>query len=405
MTNKLPDEPAHALYSPSGSPRWLKCTASINLVKKLYRTMHVPDNESIYAAEGTSAHMLLEHCLKEHHPDAKQFIGRRFYTHVVDDEMAESVNSCLAEAQFVCDTWGVPYSSIKTERKVYMPTIHPTDCFGTVDITILDPDNKRFAILDLKYGKGVRVTSDTTQLKMYGIGVLDSEQNGWLAYDRAYLGILQPRLEDGDMGWDEDELVDPQSDKVTMVWELEQLADEYAKIVEDIENGNGTYSPSEDTCRWCKGAELQECAAYDEMALSVITTEFADVKTTLSLTEKLDKVKQLRDWCNKVESAALASLVEDQGSVDGYKLVRGRTFRKWEDEEVAAEELAELIPPDQVFTKKIVSPAQAEKKIPKSHRGQIAHLIVQPEGKLSIAPVSDRRPAVVLDDNAEFGDV
>lgn len=393
----LADEPPHALYSPSGSTRWLHCTASIPLVKEIVRPEH-GDFESSYAAEGTAAHELLEHCLK-HNASPSDLIGREFYGFHVDVEMAEAIDACLSVVDELLQAWSLDRSAVRTESRVYMPSLHERDCFGTVDITVLDPTNKRFAILDLKYGKGVLVSSETSQLKIYGIGVLDT--HGWDNYDEAFLGIMQPRLTTGDMGpesWDE---------PTHMVWELEQYAVEYASVIRKIEAGDVSFNPSREACRWCKAAAISGCDAYDKFTFDSLASDFEDldenvfdVSPPLSLTEKLDRVQLIRDWCNAVEARAMA-LMMDRQPVEGYKIVEGMSFRKWHDPKEAEEILAKVIPEDKLHTKKLVSPTQMEKIVGRSQAREYQHLILKPRGKLTIAPEDDKRRPVDLDQYEE----
>jgi hypothetical protein len=78
----------------------------------------------------------------------------------------------------------------------------------------------------------------------------------------------------------------------------------------------------------------------------------------------------------------------------GYKLVEGKSNRQWENIEEAEQLLDKLIGPEQVFTRKIISPAQAEKVLGKKRAGEIADLIVKPLGAPTLAPESDKRPAI-----------
>ena len=49
---------------------------------------------------------------------------------------------------------------------------------------------------------------------------------------------------------------------------------------------------------------------------------------------------------------------------------------------------------DDVFTKKLITAPQAEKLLGKKDKSIIADLIIKPEGKPTLAPESDKRPAI-----------
>lgn len=418
--NDIVSEPAHAIFSPSGASRWMSCTASIPLVMELTKAHPAGslDFESVYAAEGTSAHELLEQCVKEGFTDAEKYIGHRFYTHEVDQEMADSVNLCLAEIEMVLDQWGLTPADVTTEQRVYMPSIHPTLCFGTVDITILDPKNRRFAIMDLKYGKGVIVPRSTSQLRFYAIGVLDSylanasdtssasnpdplQQNpivsGWDLYDEFYPGIMQPRIPNA-----QDSAID--LDDPVPVWELEESKEEYALAVQAIMAGDVSYAPKYDTCRWCKASQMGACKAQDGEMLSTLADEFADLPVEpneLTLATILAVAPAIREWLLAKEAKALALMIQGE-EIEGFKMIRGLAFRNWVDPEQTIRELEPLLKED-LYTKKILSPAQVEKKIGKAAaRTMLQHLIEAPIGKLKVAPSDARgREITVFDLNED----
>lgn len=65
----------------------------------------------------------------------------------------------------------------------------------------------------------------------------------------------------------------------------------------------------------------------------------------------------------------------------------------------AAEALEEMLGAETAYTKKLLSPSQAEKALGKSRKGEIADLITKPTGKPTLAPESDKRPAINLTDD------
>ena len=84
----------------------------------------------------------------------------------------------------------------------------------------------------------------------------------------------------------------------------------------------------------------------------------------------------------------------DGGKFEGFKLVEGRTVRKWSDEDRAGETLVDLVGESSTYTKKVISPAQAEKLLGKKDKGLIADIIVSPRGAVKLAKQSDPRPAI-----------
>lgn len=365
----------HALFSPSSSSRWLNCTASIEEGKKIKKR----EKSSSYAEEGTAAHELLELCLNKRVTESSCYKNKTFNGYIPDQEMIDSVNLTLEELQRFTRDWGLSMKEIIAEQKVKMTSLHPELCFGTIDVTILDPENRRIAIVAFKYGKGVYVSPNNSQTKIYAIGVLD--KYGWDNFDDIYLSIHQPRHSD----------YDPDPIHMSKA-ELKELAEEYKLTIQMIENGKATYKPSEETCRWCPAKA--NCAKLEELVMQTLDDDFNEQHT---MTEKLELVPLIRTWCDSQESEALTQLMEGN-LVPGYKLVRGRSIRKWGDVDLVEPILVSKLKTD-AHIMKLVSPAQAQKLMGKKGFETVDQHVVTPLGKITIAPESDKRQAVNLQDD------
>jgi len=81
--------------------------------------------------------------------------------------------------------------------------------------------------------------------------------------------------------------------------------------------------------------------------------------------------------------------------VKGFKLVEGRSIRKWKaSEETIIETLSKFMDFDEMYQSKLISPAQAEKinRELKSSE-EFSKLVEKPKGKPVLALESDKRPA------------
>lgn len=87
----------------------------------------------------------------------------------------------------------------------------------------------------------------------------------------------------------------------------------------------------------------------------------------------------------------------------GWKLVEGRANRAWIDDASAANELERMLG-DGAFTRKLISPAQAEKALGKERKKAVEALVFKPQGKASLAPASDPRPSIAASVD-DFDDV
>ena len=117
----------------------------------------------------------------------------------------------------------------------------------------------------------------------------------------------------------------------------------------------------------------------------------------------------MRQLLEGVEKEALRRL-EAGVTIPGLKLVNGRGSRAWSlDEDQMAEKLIKMgIPKGAVYETKLVSPAKAEKLVwakrdgtqmqltPRQLKTMDTEYVTKLAGKLTVAPESDSRPAVVM---------
>jgi hypothetical protein len=99
----------------------------------------------------------------------------------------------------------------------------------------------------------------------------------------------------------------------------------------------------------------------------------------------------IKSWCEKVASKA-QSLAAEGHVIEGYKLVRAKTNRRWADEKQALQ-LMQKLTNEPVYTAKTISPAQAL-KILGDENEELNQLITKPEGRPTLVPVSDRRAEI-----------
>jgi hypothetical protein len=72
-----------------------------------------------------------------------------------------------------------------------------------------------------------------------------------------------------------------------------------------------------------------------------------------------------------------------------------RGNRAWTDEEEAAKLLRNRkLKADQMYTKKLISPAQAQKLLKPAQYEAVERLVEQKEGSPSLAPITDKREAL-----------
>ncbi len=387
----------HAKLSPSGAHRWMRCPGSVALEAPF------PDESSVYAAEGTVAHLLASDEL-EGKQTARERIGTRAtvdgFDFVVDEVMVAYVEDYVklvreyAEGGILLVEQRVPIGHLTGE----------TDATGTSDAVIVHADEARLTIVDLKYGMGVKVmAADNEQAMMYALGALERYEQ--LAdFTDVCMVIHQPRLNSVSEHWIR---VD---DLMKFAKKVQDAAADVAEAVSVADIGVDSYlTPGEKQCKFCKAKSACPAlqAIVDETADEEATADdFADLGDN-ALAVAMGRVELIEQWCKGIRAEVERRLTKGL-DVPGYKLVEGRKGnRAWSDVKDAEKRLGAVLKRDEMYEEKFISPATAEKLLKKDPEGLalLEELTHRPEGKLSVASVTDKRPAkattAVADDFAD----
>jgi hypothetical protein len=370
---------AHSHLGASSASRWLACPGSIRM------SHGIPDQSSIFAAEGTSAHELGERCLRAGFADANDYLGEMItvgnHQFPVTEEMAEAVNLYV---QTVKDYYS-PGDILFIEHRFDLSSVHSA-MFGTNDAGIYKA-NGDLIVLDLKYGQGYAVEAENNvQLAFYGLGLLNVPSLKGARISGVELVIVQPRA--------------PHVDGPVRRWRTDAI--HLMEFMEDLRVGAlATEDPNAPLaagpwCKFCKGAGI--CPALREVAITKAQDEFVDVLPD-ELTEA--KISTLLEQCGLIEDGIRAirreaySRMSGGAKVPGWKIVGKRAIRKWASDDVVPR-LTMLfdLDEDQVVEKKVRSPAQVEKLLPKAERAALADLIVKASSGTTLARETDRRPEV-----------
>ena len=158
------------------------------------------------------------------------------------------------------------------------------------------------------------------------------------------------------------------------------------------------YNPGEKQCRWCRAKA--KCKPYDDYVKNRVLQEFDNLEEVDDdwLSQSYEMIPMVRAWINAIKDEAYRRLTDGE-KLKNYKLVKGKSSgRKWENEEDAAEKIRKMrIKQDDAFTIKLKSPPQLEENIAGKHPGKwtkLQTLIYKPEGKPTIAPITDPRPCI-----------
>ena len=360
----------HCKASPSKMKQILNCTASLDMEEGF------PDEQSPYAAEGTACHEMAEHLIKKYLKIRTRRPNSDYYT----DENLEAVGEYVSyvieqieKARLECKD---PVFTV--EQRVSLESLIP-DCFGTADMVIIT--DHKVHIIDLKMGQGVSVDAEwNPQLMTYGLGVLIEAE---LLYDikEVELTIVQPRLQSiSTWGISADDL---------KKWGTNVLVPNVTKAL----NHEGTFGPGADTCRFCKARYT--CKARADYFLSLAKHEFAnpDLLTDEEMTDVLSKADALKKWVDEVYAYAQNEAVTNHKEWPGFKVVRGKSNRKYTDEDKVIE-VSKAAGYTDIFKTSLIGITDMEKLMGKKQFKEIlGELVYKPEGKLTLVPDSDKREA------------
>lgn len=363
-------EKQHALLSASGAHRWMNCTPSARLEREFQ------DNSGEAAAEGTAAHTLAEYKLRK----ALKLRSKKPISQYDSEEMdgytdgyVEFVLEQLALAKKTCAD-----PQVLIEQRLDFSKYVPGG-FGTGDCVIIA--DGVIHIIDFKYGQGVFVSAeDNVQMKLYSIGALELF-DGIYDTNTVSMTIYQPRRENI-------------STHTVLKESLYQWAEEVLKPTAVLAfDGKGEYQAGE-WCQFCRAAV--KCRTRAEEKLNLARFEFAlpPLLTDGDIEEILSKLDDLTSWANDIKAYALEAALDHGKEWQGFKLVEGRSVRKYANEEAAAE-AAKTAGYRDIYRQSIITLTEMERLMGKGKFQEIlGDLIEKPPGKPTLVPISDKRQAI-----------
>lgn len=372
----------HARLSASASLRWINCPGSVRLTELFFEP-----TSSMYADEGTAAHERLEGTIKEDSAILAQADAdaRRVYQeHPELDDTPESMKDNIdgmyawLMSEYQKEKAVDPAAQIYSEQQVDLSQYIPGG-FGTTDATIARTG--LIHIVDLKYGKGIPVSADgNTQLRLYALGMLEMLD---MVYDirTVRMTIYQPRLDN--ISTDEMSAADLRT------WGEEVIVPA-AKLAL---SKNAPFHAGE----WC-----QFCAAKNTCRERFqYMMELEDYRSKTTLTDQeigriLGRVDDLVKWASNLKDEALEKIQEGE-DIPGWKVVEGRSVRRFSADEatiVSASEKAGFAKA-LLYETKMLSLSQIEKLMGKSTFATVlGGYVEKPQGKPTLAPISDKRPSI-----------
>ena len=406
----------HAVWSASSTAANWTCAGRMAMVSI------APDGKSsIYAAEGTAAHEVSEKALRGD-KDCSKFLGEVYTIDGFDVEITEEItNSAQRYVDYV-----VAQSQSKgcvlfiEERHSLAQLDPPFDAGGTCDAIIIKPVLREIEVVDLKNGRGIVEVNNNKQTRTYALlALLNAPKELVDQIDQVKVTIVQPRASHKDgrirsetfhlaelIEWTA-ELMKAMGrskkalDAFSLINGSRTLFDEWAQVA--LTPGNCTFCPAQGICPALRTKALTVApevarAWFEDTTLETVPM-ISNTVPALSpeeLSHILDGIDMLEDWAKAVRATA-HSLAESGVTIPGYKLVDKISNRKWaaDDEKVIADLKSVIkLTEDQIFSRKLLSPAQIEKIIGAKRKGEITNMYHNPvTGTNLVSEKKSTRPA------------
>lgn len=364
----MPDK--HALLSASSSHRWLKCPPSAVL------SAEVKDTPSEYAAEGTEAHALSEYkvnkALGRDAEDPRESL--KYFNAEMDNASDAYAEYVLEEVEKAKERCKDPI--VLVEQRLDFSRWVP-EAFGTGDCVIVSDDS--LTVIDLKYGEGVLVSAEKNpQMMCYALGALELF-DGIYDIETISMTIFQPR----------------RSNISTYTLSKEELLSWAENVLSPIAalaaKGEGEFKAGSH-CQFCKVKAT--CRKRAEYNLELAKYDFEKPETLQDdeIEIILSKADELISWASDVKDYALKAALDGKEWKD-WKLVEGRANRRYTDEAIVAERVqgAGYDP----YEHKVLGITAMTRLLGKSKFEELlAGLVEKPQGKPTLVPMSDKRPAL-----------
>lgn len=371
----------HALLSASSSHRWLNCNPSARLEREF------ADRETTAAAEGTAAHALAEHKLKR-----RLKLRSERPVSVFDTEEMEICTDDYADfvmEQVTKERRRDPDTQVFIEQRLDFSCYVP-EGFGTGDCLIVSKG--RLHIIDLKYGMGLLVDSEENpQMKLYALAALTQYEEQY-QIKKVKLTIFQPRRENVST-WE------------TSVAKLKKWATkDLVPKAQRAFKGEGEYCPGE-WCIFCKAAVKCRARAEDKLRLAQSEFKMPPLVTDAEIEDVLAKLPDIKKWADEIQEYALAKALAGKEWA-GFKLVEGRSARKFTDES-AVVKAANAAGYHDIYKQTLISLTEMEKLMGKAEFSKVlGALVTKPQGKPTLVPDTDKRQAITVSNpKNEFSEI
>jgi len=362
----MPD--VHAFLSASSAHRWMACTRSPAMCAD------IQERASPYAKEGTDAHSLCEHkvltALGRESPDPTENLD--YYDAEMEDCSEEYRNFVMEQVTDAKKHCSDPL--ILVEQRLDFSKWVP-EAFGTGDCVIVADD--MLTIVDFKYGVGVLVDAeDNPQMRCYALGALDTFGS---LYDikTIRMCIFQPRRDNVSVS------------EISVDDLLSWASEELAPKAQLAYKGEGDLVAG-DHCIFCAAKAVCRARADYNLELARYHLEEPDKLEDAEIAAILPRIDSLIAWASDVKDYALAKALAGT-KFRGYKVVEGRSVRKYTDEDAVAKAVKKA--GYDPYEQKLLGITAMTKLLGKKKFSDLLDgLVYKPPGKPVLTTEDDKRP-------------
>ena len=368
----------HARLSASSAFRWINCPGSVALSDQC----PTPASSS-YADEGTLAHAIGELKLRyvndeiskrQLNAKMKPLLQSEYYCGEMEEATGYYADAVIEALEAAGED-----AELMIEQQFSLSRWVP-EGFGTSDAVVIG--GGVIQVIDLKYGKGIKVDArNNPQLRLYGLGAANLFDSLY-DFDTVRMTIIQPRL-------------DHISTEELPLRELLAWAEDDVKPRAQMAMDGTDYTAVGDWCRFCPAKAI--CRKRAEYNLSIAKDDFRNppLLSDEEIGGVLRRADELQHWVKDVGDYALEQALAGK-QYDGWKLVEGRSVRKYADDLKVAEALkAAGYDEAMLYERKLYGISAMEKIVGKKRLTEmLGDLIMKPAGKPVLVPESDKREAI-----------
>lgn len=388
----------HLEHSPlggSGAHRFMTCAGSFLLHRSQLENDEFENVESEYAKLGTAAHAACAQAITDD-VEPYELLGDDFDGYLVGwpdgislDAMQVYFNECMQILEL-----GV--GSVLIEQTIKLPELHPL-LRGTVDFGFWSRVLGVY-LRDYKNGEGIGVSAGGNRQLLY-YAFLMIMDDAWLRTEAprdlpVNLGIVQPNF----YGIFEEPDIWITTVGYVIDWGMNELLPRMNSLMTTQDIDTNDFVPGSH-CQFCP--VLLDCPKMQQAFKEFVdgSEDFIAMLTN----EELDHFYAQREYAKRfmtaLETTVHARMVADPGCMKNAKLVEKKTNRIWKPGAQAA--LVKVFGEKAFEPAKIKSPAQVEKLSSLGKALTLEYGYKPDANGLSVAPLSDPRPAAKPKGNAD----